>query len=302
MDTKSPARVTSPPTKRKATPRRDTVPALLMITPAMLGLLLGVVLPFLAAGWLSLNNIRLNSPRPAVWFGLEQYARVLTDPEFYRGLGNNFLFAVIVVPLQTALALALAMMLNQPLRGMKVFRTFFFMPVVFPMALVSVIWKLMYSRDDLGLLNALLHWISFGAIAPIDWLGSSSTAMLSIIIMSIWQGVGFQMIILLAGLQGIPTSLYEAARIDKASWWQQVLNVTIPGLRNTLIFVVMVTTIFSFRLFDQIYILTQGGPNSATTTVMYQAVTSAFTENNVCLLYTSPSPRDGLLSRMPSSA
>lgn len=281
MDPDATTRAQTTTTKRKPKTKRDTRAALLMITPAMLGLLLGVVVPFLAAGWLSLHNIRLNSPRPPVWFGLEQYRRVLTDPEFYRSLGNNFLFAVIVVPLQTALALALAMLLNQPLRGMKVFRTFFFMPVVFPMALVSVIWKLMYSRDDLGMLNAILSWISFGHIHPVDWLGSSSTAMLSIIIMSIWQGVGFQMIILLAGLQGISVSLYEAARIDKANGWQQLLNVTIPGLRNTLIFVVMVTTIFAFRLFDQIYILTQGGPNGATTTVMYQAVTSAFTENNV---------------------
>jgi len=240
-----------------------------------------VVIPFVAAGWLSMHNIRLNSPRPPVWFGVEQYRRILTDPEFYRALGNNFLFAAVVVPVQTALALGLAMLLNQPLRAMSVFRTFFFMPVVFPMALVSVIWKLMYSRDSLGMFNALLNWLSFGHIPPIDWLGSSSTAMLSIIIMSIWQGVGFQMIILLAGLQGIPTSLYEAARIDKANKFQQFLNITIPGLRNTLIFVVMVTTIFAFRLFDQVYILTQGGPNGATTTVMYQAVTSAFAENNV---------------------
>jgi multiple sugar transport system permease protein len=262
-------------------PRRDTRVALVMIAPALIGLLAAVVVPFVAAGWLSLHNIRLNSPRPPIFFGVEQYRRILTDPEFYRALGNNFLFAAIVVPVQTALALALAMLLNQPLRGMAGFRTFFFLPVVFPMALVAVIWKLIYSRDDLGMLNAFLGWISAGHIAPVDWLGSSTTAMLSIIIMSIWQGVGFQMIILLAGLQGIPVSLYEAARIDKANRWQQFLNITVPGLRNTLIFVVMVTTIFSFRLFDQVYILTQGGPNSATTTVMYQAVTSAFTENNV---------------------
>lgn len=262
-------------------PRRDTRAALIMVAPALVGLLLAVVVPFVAAGWLSLHNIRLNSARPPIWFGVEQYRRILTDPEFYRALGNNFLFAAIVVPVQTALALGLAMLLNQPLRGMAGFRTFFFLPVVFPMALVSVIWKLIYSRDDLGMLNAFLGWLSAGHIAPVDWLGNSSTAMLSIIIMSIWQGVGFQMIILLAGLQGIPVSLYEAARIDKANRWQQFLNITVPGLRNTLIFVVMVTTIFAFRLFDQVYILTQGGPNSATTTVMYQAVTSAFTENNV---------------------
>lgn len=264
-----------------ATKRRDTRAALIMVSPAVLLLLAFVVVPFIAAGWLSLHNVRLNSGRPATWFGLEHYTRLLTDPEFYRALFNNFIFALIVVPVQTGLALGLAMLLNRPLRGMAVFRTMFFMPVVFPMALVAVIWKLIYSRDTLGILNAFLDAISFGHLGPYDWLGNPATATLAIIILSIWQGVGFQMIILLAGLQGISPTLYEAASIDKANAWQQFRNVTLPGMRNTLIFVVLVTTIFSFRLFDQVWILTQGGPDNATTTVMFQAVTAAFTENNV---------------------
>jgi multiple sugar transport system permease protein len=131
------------------------------------------------------------------------------------------------------------------------------------------------------MLNAVLDLVSFGHLGPYDWLGNPSIALPSIIGLSIWQGVGFQMIIILAGLQGIPKSLYEAAAIDKAGRWQQFLHVTLPGLRNTLIFVVTVTTILAFRLFDQVYILTKGGPNEATTTVMYQAVTTAFDENNV---------------------
>jgi multiple sugar transport system permease protein len=261
--------------------RRDTPTALLMLAPALIGLIAFVVVPFVTAGWLSLHNIRLNSGRPAVWFGLEQYSRVLSDPEFYRSLLNNFIFAAVVVPLQTALALGMAMLCNRKLRGMSIFRTCFFMPVVFPMALVAVIWKLIYARGDLGMLNAFLSGISFGQLGPFDWLGSSATAMLAIIILSIWQGVGFQMIILLAGLQSVPADRYEAARIDRANAWQQFRHITVPGIRNTLIFVVMVTTIFSFRLFDQVYILTQGGPQDSTTTVMYQAVTSAFAENNV---------------------
>ena len=279
--------VTVPPTSEPvldeppATKRRDTKAALIMVSPAVLLLLAFVVVPFIAAGWLSLHNVRLNSGRPATWFGLEHYTRLLTDPEFYRALFNNFIFALIVVPVQTGLALGLAMLLNRPLRGMAVFRTMFFMPVVFPMALVAVIWKLIYSRDTLGMLNAFLDAISFGTLGPYDWLGNPATAMLAIIILSIWQGVGFQMIILLSGLQGISPSLYEAASIDKANAWQQFRNVTLPGMRNTLIFVVLVTTIFSFRLFDQVWILTQGGPDNATTTVMFQAVTAAFTENNV---------------------
>jgi multiple sugar transport system permease protein len=265
--------------------RRDTRSALLMTSPAIVGLILFVLVPFIVAIWLSLHNLKLNSGHPAHWMGLEQYRRILFDSQFrgdfYRALGNNFLFALIVVPLQTTLALGLALLLNRPLRGMSVFRTFFFMPVVFPMALVAVVWKLIYSRDDIGLLNSFVHVATFGQVGAIDWLGDSKTALLSIIIMSIWQGVGFQMIILLAGLQGIPASLYEAAAIDKAKAWAQFVHVTLPSLRNTLIFVSLVTTIFSFRLFDQVYIMTQGGPDNATTTVMYQAVTTAFDADNV---------------------
>jgi multiple sugar transport system permease protein len=208
--------VTVPPPQQVAVEpppktRQDTRTALLMIAPALVLLVVFVLIPVLAAGWLSLHNIRLNSGRPPTWLGLEQYRRILLDPDFrgdfYQGLLHNFIFAAVVVPVQTGLALGLALLLNRPLRGMSVFRTFFFMPVVFPMALVAVIWKLIYSRDDLGMLNAFLNGISFGHLGPYDWLGNTKTALLSIIILSIWQGVGFQMIILLAGLQGIPASL-----------------------------------------------------------------------------------------------
>ena len=222
-----------------------------MIAPAGIGLLIFVVVPFVIAAWLSLHNVRLDSPNPPSWFGLEQYRRILVDPamrgEFYQGLKNNLVFAVVVVPLQTALALALALalLLNRPLKAMAFFRTFFFMPVVFPMALVAVVWKVIYSRGELGMLNSFLDFVSFGALGPYDWLGNPKTALLAIIIMSIWQGAGLQMVIILAGLQGISNDLYEAAILDRAGRWQQFLHVTFPGLRNTLIFVVMVTTILS---------------------------------------------------------
>ena len=271
---------------RRARVRRPETPAgWAMIAPAAIGLLLFVLLPFLLAGWLSTQNVRLDTPQPPSWFGLEHYRRLLLDPdfrgEFLTGLRNNLIFAAVVVPVQTALALALAVLLNRPLRGMPVFRTFFFMPVVFPMALVAVVWKVIYTREELGLLNSVLDTVSFGLIPSQDWLGNPSTALAAIIIMSIWQGVGLQMVILLAGLQGIPGELYEAAALDKAGPWQRFRHVTLPGLRNTLIFVAMVTTILSFRVFDQVYIMTGGGPQDATTTVMYQAVTTAFTANNV---------------------
>ncbi len=282
LETAAAGSVSEPPPEK---PLKETRSALLMISPAMLLLAAFVVVPFVMAFWLSLHNVKLDSPRPSTWMGLEQYRRILFDPDlsavFYRSLLNNFLFALFVVPVQTGLALALALLLNRPLRGMAVFRTFFFMPVVFPMALVAVVWTLIYSRDELGMLNGFINAVSFGHLGPYDWLGDPKLALLSVAIMSIWAGVGFQMVIILAGLQGIPTSLYEAASIDKAGKWQQFLNVTVPSLRNTLIFVVMITTIFSLRLFDQVYIMTQGGPDNATSTVMYQAVTTAFISNNV---------------------
>jgi multiple sugar transport system permease protein len=272
-------------TKRKTRFGEDNLAAWLMSLPALLLLLLFVVIPFGMAFVLSMQNVRLDGARPNVWMGLEQYRRILLDPDtspiFWRSLLNNFVFALIVVPVQTGLAVLLAVLLNRKVRGVAFFRTFFFLPVVFPMALVATIWSLIFARDGLGLLNGFLSAITFGAVGPQDWLGNPYLALSSIALMSIWAGVGFQMIIVLAGLQGIPTELYEAASIDRAGPWSQFWNVTVPGLRNTLVFVVIVTTIFSFRLFDQVYIMTSGGPEGATSTVMYRAVTSAFIENNV---------------------
>lgn len=252
-----------------------------MISPAMIGLIAFVVVPFGTAIWLSLNNVQMNSLRPPEWFGLEQYRRILLDPlirgDFYSALRNNMVFAAVVVPLQTGLAIGLALLLNRPLRGMAIFRTFFFMPVVFPMALVTVIWSIIYDHNTTGVLNSLMSAVSFDHLGAQDWLGSSTTSLAAIIVMSIWQGVGFQMVIVLAGLQGIPAELYEAASMDGAGWWRQLAHITIPGLRNTLIFVVMVTSIFSFRLFDQVYILIdRGAPRSATETLMYLSVSNAF--------------------------
>jgi multiple sugar transport system permease protein len=265
--------------------RREGRVALIMASPALAGLLLFVVTPFVISVVLSLFNARLGSARPATFFGWENYRRILFDEQFAadfrRALLNNTIFAVVVVPLQTALALALALWLNRPLRGIRAFRTVFFMPVVFPMALVAIIWKLIYSRSDDGMLNAVISTVTFGHIGPQDWLGQGSTALPAIILLSIWQGVGFQMVIILAGLQGISPALYEAATIDGAGPWLRFLAVTIPGLRNTLYFVVMVTSVLAFRLFDQVYILTRGGPQNATTTVMYQAESTAFDAGNV---------------------
>jgi multiple sugar transport system permease protein len=255
--------------------------ALWMMAPALTGLGLFVALPFILAVLLSLTNLRLGSPLPLQFLGLEQYRRIWLDPSFRQALFNNGLFALGVVPLQTILALGLALLLNRPLRGMALFRTVFFMPVVFPMALVAVIWTIIYAPGATGMMNASLNWITVGLWEPRDFLRDPMLALPALIVLSIWQGAGFQMVILLAGLQAVPTVLYEAAAIDGSNQWQQFRYVTLPQLRNPLIFVVLVTSILSFRLFDQVQIMTQGGPNDATTTVMYEAVTAAFNEQKM---------------------
>lgn len=266
---------------------RDWLHGLLMATPAVGGLIAFVGIPFGYAVVLSFYNVRLGSPLEPSFFGLEHYRRLFTDPDqsgpFLRALLNNLTFAAVVVPLQTGLALGLAILLNRKLKAIGLFRSLFFMPVVFPMALVAVIWRLILARSEQGMLNSLLDAVSFGNWGAFDWLGDSATAMASIIVLSVWQGVGFQMVILLAGLQQIPGELYEAAELDRASPLQQFRHVTLPGIRGTLVFVALLTSVMSFRVFDQVYILIRGGDlaEDAARTVMYQAVTTAFDQNNV---------------------
>ncbi len=259
----------------------DTRTALLMAAPALFGLLLFVAVPFLLAVIISFTNLRLGSPLPLQFLGLEQYRRVLLDPNFQQGLINNGLFALVMVPLQTALALAMAVLINRPLPGMTIFRTIFFMPVVFPMALVAVIWTIIYAPSANGMMNAILESITLGLWEPRDFLNDPQLALPAIMLLSLWQGAGFQMVIILAGLQSISGSLYEAAAIDGSNKWNQFRYITLPQLRNTLIFVMLLTSILSFRLFDQVQIMTQGGPNGATTTVMYEAVKASFEQQKM---------------------
>lgn len=253
----------------------------LFVVPAVAGLLIFVAVPFVLAIALSFTNLRLGSPLPLEYVGLRQYMRLFSNTAFIQALTNNFLFAAVVVPLQTVVALVMALLLNQPLRGRPLFRTVFFLPVVFPLSLVAVVWILIFAPGPDGLLNSVLHWLSLGQWQSRDFLHDPALALPAIMLTSIWQGAGFQMVILLAGLQGIPVELYEAARIDGAGGWQRFWHITLPQLRNTLIFVMLVTTILAFRLFEQVQIMTHGGPRHATTTVMYEAVQAAFSRQQV---------------------
>lgn len=248
--------------------------------PAVLLLTAFIVVPFVLAGYFSLTNRRLLSPLPTRFVGLGNFRDVLTDNRFHRALINNVIFVLVIVPLQTALALGLAMLVNTRLRGRVIFRTIYFMPVVTVMAAAATIWVLLLNPS--GLVNAVLESVTFGAFRP-DWLQSTTWALPAVMLVSIWQGTGFQMIILLAALQDVPPSLYEAAALDGASSWARFRYVTLPGIRNGLLFVVTVTTIFAFRLFDQVWLMprTAGGPRNSTRTMMLELVETGFSRQQV---------------------
>jgi len=252
---------------------RESALGWLFSTPAIILLLIFLIIPFIWAIWMSFTNMRLipNPNVPTQFIGLRNYIRLFSDDVFLKGLLNNFYFVIVVVPLQTTFALGLAMLINQELKGMNIFRTIYFSPVVTSMAVVSIVWTLLYNPGE-GLINAFLQAISFGKLGPYNWLTNTRLVFPAIMLMSIWQGVGFQMVIFLAGLQEIPISLYEAAEVDGANGWQKFLNITVPQLRNTMVFVMISTTILAFRLFDQVKVMTNGGPSNASMTTMLYAI------------------------------
>ena len=243
----------------------------LMLLPACVIVGIFLLLPFLMSFPMSLTNRRL-IPRPVKFVGFDNYLTVLTDPVFWRALLNVSYFALLVVPLQCGFALAMALLINQKLPGRNFFRGALFLPAITSMAVVCVIWGTLFQYPT-GPLNQIVSVLTFGLAGPIDWLGNPASAMPAIVLLSAWQAYGFQMVVYLAGLQSIPNDLYEAARLDGASTWQRFRFVTWPGLRQTNIFVLIITTIQAFKLFTQVNILTQGGPRNATETVvqyMYQ--------------------------------
>jgi multiple sugar transport system permease protein len=252
--------------------RSEAVMAWLFSTPALVLLALFLATPFLMAVGLSFTDQRLipNPNLPTRFIGLRNYLRLLDDEAFLRGLLNNFYFAAVVVPIQTGLALFLAILVNQKLKGMNVFRTIYFSPVVTTMVVVAIVWTFLYNPD--GLVNTVIQTISFGNLGPYNWLQNRALVFPAIMVLSIWQGAGFQMVIFLAGLQDIPQYLYEAAEVDGANVFQQFFNITLPQLRNTTIFVVVSTTILAFKLFTQVEVMTQGGPQNASMTTVVHLV------------------------------
>ncbi|RAZ70800.1 carbohydrate ABC transporter permease [Mesorhizobium atlanticum] len=238
----------------------------LMLLPACAIVAFFLLLPFVLSFPMSLTNRRL-IPRPVRFVGFDNYIQVLTDPIFWRALFNVTYFTVLVVPVQCGFALAMALLINQKIPGRNFFRGALFLPAITSIAVVCVIWGTLFQYPT-GPLNQIIGFLTFGLAGPIDWLGNPNSSMPAIVLLSAWQAYGFQMVVYLAGLQGIPGDLYEAARLDGASTWQRFRFVTWPGLRQTNIFVIIITTIQAFKLFTQVNILTQGGPRDSTVTVV----------------------------------
>jgi multiple sugar transport system permease protein len=205
---------------------------------------------------------------------------LVNDLVFIKALVNTLIFVIVVAPLQAGLALLLALLINQPLRGINIFRTIYFLPVVISMVVIAFLWRFIYDGQN-GLLNSLLSLITFGGFKSVDWLGNERTAMPALIAMSIWQAVGFHMVIWLSGLQTIPGVLYEAASTEGANTWQKFRFITWPGLRNTAVLILIIITIDAFKLFTQVNVMTRGGPLDATQTLVYQAFIRGFEKQDI---------------------
>lgn len=250
--------------------------AWLFAAPALLIIGAFFFVPVLGALAVSLTDFDLYALadiRNLRFVGLGNYWRLLHAPEFWRAVGNTLYFVLLGVPLSLGASLAIALLINSRLtRARAFFRTVFFAPVVATLVAVAVVWRyLLHTRY--GLFNYALAHIG---IHPIDWLGDPHWALPAIILFAVWKNFGYNMVIFLAALQSIPEDLYEAARLDGATLWQELRSVTLPMLRPTLLLVSILTVAGYFQLFAEPYVMTQGGPVQSTTSVLYYMYEQGF--------------------------
>lgn len=268
---RDPAPRRRPPRRRSFRARHgEAVTAYAFLLPALVILALFFFGPIAFAFVVAFFDWNLLVPGQT-FVGVDNFTELAADEVFLVSIRNTLVYAAGVVPVQTALALLLAVAVNQQIPGRAFFRAAFYVPAVTSAVVTSVIFLWIYSKP--GLLNYLLSW--FG-IEGADWIGSPRYALGAIMLLNIWSTSGFFMIAFLAGLQNIPAALYEAATVDGAGRWATFRNVTLPGLRPTLFFVVTLGLIGCFQVFDQIYVMSAGGPANATTTMSYFIYNSAF--------------------------
>ena len=258
--------------------RDERITAYMFVAPAVILLIAFLVVPMIYTVYFSGYKYQIMRPDAIKFIGLENYQKLFSDKNFWIALKNTVYFTVLVVPIQCALALGLALLVSKKFRGVSIFRTMYFSPQLTSMVVIAVLWSVLYNANpNTGLINSLL--VSLG-MEPIKFLSAADTAMNSIIFMSAWQGAGYQMMIFLAGLQGIPKDQYEAAAVDGATKFKQFLYITLPGLKGTIKYVVMITMIQAMKLFTQPYIMTQGGPKNSTKTLVYYIYTQGFQKGN----------------------
>lgn len=246
--------------------RKYSVPYLFIAIPVITSLAF-LVIPMVTSFWWSLNDY--SGLQPPEFVGLGNYIRLLTrDDTFMHALRNTTLFVLLGMSIGPTLGMLTALMLNQQVRLRAVFRTAYFLPVMTSLVVVSTIWKILYNRS--GLLNSLFAVVGLGSIA---WLSDPRVSLISIVLASVWQGFGFETVVFLAAMQGIPKELYEAASIDGASSWQRFWNITLPSLRPVILFAYIYGIIGSYQVFDQIFVMTSGGPVYSTTSLVYYLFT-----------------------------
>jgi len=252
----------------------ETLVAYLFLLPSLVVFAAFVFFPLVFSIYTSFT--RWNLPYQPSFIGLENFRYIFTDPigapAFLGSIRNSFYYAV-GVPLNITISLCIALLLNQRLRGVSIFRTAYFLPTITSTAAISVVWLWIYHPADYGLLNSIL--LKFG-LSPLRWLRDPHLAMPSLILMGIWHGMGYNIIIFLAGLQSIPTSLYEAAEIDGAGGWARFWKVTLPLLSPTTFYILVIGIINSLKTFTQMHVMTEGGPLGATTTITYYLYQQAF--------------------------
>ncbi len=252
----------------------ETFSAYLFLLPSLIVFAAFVFFPLFFSFYASFT--RWNLPYQPSFAGLENYRYLFTDtigaPEFLRSIRNSFSYAL-GVPLNIIVSLCIAMLLNQRLQGVSLFRTAYFLPTITSTAAISVVWLWIYHPADYGLLNSIL--LKLG-VSPLRWLRDPNLAMPALILMGLWRGMGYNIIIFLAGLQSIPVSLYEAAEIDGAGNWPRFWRITLPLLGPTTFYVLVIGVVNSLKAFTQMHVMTKGGPLGNTTTITYYLYQQAF--------------------------
>lgn len=244
---------------------------LIFIAPALIGTFVFIIIPVICSFGLSFT--RWDLLNPIVFVGLDNYTGIFTEPLFYKILLNTIVFALSTSVFGVIIPLVLAAILNTKIRGSEFYKTAYFLPFITPMIVIGIIWEWIFD-PNIGLLNKFLH-------LHINWLYDPHFAMPALILVSVWKLIGYNMVIFLSALSGISQSMFEAAKIDGANEFQTFKNVTIPLLSPTIFFVVIITAISSFQIFDLIYLMTQGGPLDSTNVLVYAIYKNAFEYFNI---------------------